>query len=73
MRTLVTLLIFLNSSLTANAHVGHLGELAGHAHWVGAGAVIVAGAIAAWLGTRKKDDQEISEEADDEAPDGETA
>lgn len=38
------------STSTAFAHAGHLGELAGHSHWVGiaaiAGAAIVAGIAA---------------------------
>ncbi len=42
----------------AFAHVGHLGELAGHSHWVGAaalaGAALVAG-VAALKGRKKKD------------------
>ena len=57
-------------------HLGHLGEVASHDHWV-AGAAI-AGALAAglwgWLG--RKDEGEGSEEADEpetEAAEGEKA
>ena len=49
-------------------HAGHLGELAGHDHWVagiGAG-VIVAGALAAWWGGRKAE-EEPPEEAEPES------
>jgi hypothetical protein len=32
----------------AFAHGGHVGDLAGHSHWVGWAAAAAAGAIAAW-------------------------
>lgn len=58
---------------SAHAHAGHLGELAGHAHWVGAaalaGAALIAGVIA--LKDRKKKQDEDATEADVE--DAETA
>ena len=44
-------------------HAGHLGELAGHDHWVagiGAG-VVVAGALAAWWGGRKAEEEPLEE------------
>ncbi|GAA0780053.1 DUF6732 family protein [Roseibium denhamense] len=54
----------------AFAHGGHIGELAGHSHWVGvaalAGAVLVAGA-AAWAG-RKAKANKASDKADDKDP-----
>lgn len=46
-------------SSPAYAHLGHVGELAGHAHWVGLGAVVVAGALAAAIG-------KLTEQASDE-------
>ena len=56
--------IILAGSISAFAHGGHVGELAGHAHWVGVAAVIGAAAIAAILAKGKKsDDTEASEEA----------
>lgn len=43
-------LALLATSGPASAHLGHLGELAGHSHWTGAaalaGAVIAAGILA---------------------------
>lgn len=50
----------------AYAHLGHVGELAGHAHWVGLGAVVVAGALAAAIGklSEKNQDEEIEEEVE---------
>lgn len=48
------------------AHVGHLGELAGHSHWVGIGAVVLAGAIAAAVGKFSEDKQDDVEESETE-------
>ena len=57
----------------AHAHAGHLGELAGHAHWAGAaalaGAALVAGIVA--LKDRKKKDRTQEPEAEVETA-GET-
>ena len=65
------LTVFLPS--TAFAHGGHLGELAGHSHWIGvaavAGAALVAGLVA--LKDRKKKAAEDTPEAEGE--DDETA
>ncbi len=44
----------LASSQLAFAHVGHLGELAGHSHWIGAAALGGAAALAVWLAARSK-------------------
>ena len=49
MRTFVIFSGVLSAS-PAYAHLGHVGELAGHAHWVGLGAVVVAGALAGVIG-----------------------
>ena len=54
----------------AFAHVGHLGEVAGHGHWIAAGA-LGAAALAAWLAGKGKkaeadpepDEAEETEEA----------
>lgn len=55
------------------AHMGHVGELAGHSHWVGLGAVVVAGALAAAIGKLKdtassEDENEEEVELGEEAP-----
>ncbi|SLN29516.1 DUF6732 family protein [Pseudooctadecabacter jejudonensis] len=49
----------------ALAHIGHLGEVAGHGHWIALGGIAIAGAIAL-LGGRKKAD-ENTEDATPEA------
>ncbi|MEC9344359.1 MAG: DUF6732 family protein [Pseudomonadota bacterium] len=44
--------------VSAHAHLGHVGEMAGHAHWLGYGAMAAAAAAAALLAKgRKKDDR----------------
>jgi len=55
----------------AFAHLGHVGEVAGHSHWIGLGAVVVAGIFAAAIGkyTQKDKDEELEEDAE---PDEET-
>lgn len=35
------------------AHLGHMGEIAGHTHWVGVGAVFAAGLLAGLIGKIK--------------------
>ena len=58
----------------ANAHWGHVGELAGHGHLIGIGALAAAAALAAVLAKPKSEkiDEEVAEESDEEAA-GETA
>ncbi|WP_069298783.1 DUF6732 family protein [Neptunicoccus sediminis] len=66
--------VFLTAILAAtgaNAHVGHVGEVASHDHWVAAGAIGAAVAIAGWniLKGRKKNKAAEAEKAEsDEAP-----
>jgi hypothetical protein len=47
----------------ALAHGGHLGELAGHSHWIGWGALVAGAALAALLGKRKGK-QETAQDAE---------
>ncbi|WP_428643027.1 DUF6732 family protein [Roseibium sp.] len=62
---------------SAFAHGSHLGELAGHSHWVGvaalAGAALVAGIIALKDKKQKKADDVPEAHADDEETAGEAA
>jgi len=60
----------LTLTLTAGpalAHIGHLGEVAGHGHWIALGGIAIAGAIAL-LGNRKKPNED---KAESDAPDPE--
>lgn len=65
-----TLTLVLSVSAT-HAHVGHVGELAGHAHWIGIGALLGAAAIAALAAKAGKDakDKVASEDGDAETED----
>jgi hypothetical protein len=56
---------------SAHAHLGHVGELAGHAHWIGLGATVVAGAIAIAVGSLA--DKETEDETDEDSIAGEEA
>lgn len=51
-------LLFLSFALVlstpARAHMGHLGEIAGHSHWVGVGLILVGGVAAVLLGKGSK-------------------
>ncbi|MEX3009932.1 DUF6732 family protein [Hoeflea sp. TYP-13] len=69
-RSFCVLTAFLCSASAAHAHGGHVGELAGHAHWVGIAATLGAAALAALAakaGKRKdKADDEQSADAESE-------
>lgn len=75
------MMFFCSASLftgPAFAHGGHLGELAGHSHWVGAaalaGAALVAGLVALRDRKRKKsEDPEDKEQAEDASGNDQTA
>ncbi len=41
----------------AHAHLGHLGDVAGHSHWIALGAGVVATALAVWLGKDRLKDE----------------
>lgn len=64
MRIVLSLILIL-LPFRASAHLGHLGELTGHSHWIALGAVVVAAAIAAKLAHEKK-----SKNQDDNSPEG---
>lgn len=50
----------------AHAHLGHVGELAGHSHWIGIGAIVVAGAIAVAAAKIKKENSQDTDEKETE-------
>ena len=59
-----TLFAFAATVIPAQAHFGHLGELAGHGHWVAVGVLVAGGLAAIWLAGLKDGDEEedIAEE-----------
>ncbi|MDJ0612275.1 MAG: hypothetical protein QNJ29_01260 [Rhizobiaceae bacterium] len=73
--TLFAVLCLLSLSVPAFAHAGHIGELAGHAHWLAVGAAVAAAALAAALakqkGKKEKGEDELS--VDEEVSEGEAA
>ena len=64
-RIILGLLIAANGALPAHAHLGHVGDLAGHSHWLGYGALAAAAAALALLGKKRK--QEESDEGTESA------
>lgn len=48
----------------AMAHWGHLGEAAAHSHWIAAGALLAAAAIAAALAKGKTDSTAEGDDAE---------
>jgi len=52
----------------AQAHIGHLGEVAGHGHWIGLGLIAGAGVLAGLLGKGKKPEADAE---NDETPEPE--
>jgi len=61
-------LIAAQAAAPASAHIGHLGEVAGHGHWIGLGLIAGAGILAGWLGTGDMPEAETDE---DETPETE--
>ena len=51
----------------AQAHPGHLAEVAGHGHWLGAAAIGAAIAIGLWGAMKGRKDAEAAEDASEEA------
>ncbi len=77
MRTLVLSVLgsvfFTHAAL---AHGGHVGDLAGHSHWVGWAAAAAAGAITAWAikrGSKSKSPAKDSSDTADSGKQSETA
>lgn len=71
MRTLALSAVFsVLVTQTAFAHAGHVGDLAGHSHWVGWAAAAAAGAIAAWAIKRGSKSKAAGEETSDKADKG---
>lgn len=61
----------LSAASPAMAHIGHLGEAAGHGHWIGLGAIALAGVIGALAAKgrgKKQDPAPETEDTREEAP-----
>ena len=67
MRQFLSAFAFIHLSISpAFAHMGHLGDVAGHAHWISVGVLIAGGVLAAVLGSGKDEDEEEAEVAEDQ-------
>lgn len=65
-RILITFTLFL--AAPAAAHVGHVGEFAGHDHWVAGAALGAALAVSVWGALKgKKNAEEVEAQEDSEA------
>ena len=76
MRHLLILIAVVMLPTSALAHVGHLGEVAGHGHWLGAaaiGAAIAIGLLAASKDRKKQDAEAQGDEAEAELDDTQEA
>lgn len=66
MRYFLTILMAVWMAQVASAHPGHLAEVAGHGHWLGAAALGAAIALGAWSALKgKKAAQDDAAEAED--------
>ena len=65
----LSFLFFFVTTEFASAHMGHLGELSGHSHWIAWGVGLTAAALAALLGKGKlkNRDGENDAQAEDES------
>ena len=73
---LMAIVFALFASSPAHAHLGHVGELAGHSHLAGVAAGVAAAALAglaAWLSSREKRAKEAEQAKGQDAPEGESA
>jgi hydrogenase/urease accessory protein HupE len=65
MTRLLILFTALMSATSAVAHPGHLAEVAGHGHWLGAAAIGAAIAIGLWAAAKGRKHEDVEAEADD--------
>jgi hypothetical protein len=64
--------LMIANATTAQAHLGHVAEVAGHAHWIGLAAVAGAAAIAGAIGLLSGDKPDAATDAEPDA-EGEAA
>ena len=67
-------LVIIGASVTpfvsATAHIGHVGEVAGHGHLIGIGLVTASAVLAGWLETREDGGNSTDQDDADEAEAG---
>ncbi len=68
MRVLLSFLMVLTTPFCAHAHLGHVGELAGHGHLIGIAAGIAAAALAALIAKAHLSDKEDEDTTEEDEP-----
>ena len=69
-RVLVTIVANVTPFISTKAHIGHVGEVAGHGHLVGNGLVAASAVLAGWLATREDGENSADQDDADEAEAG---
>ena len=69
-RVLVTIAASVTPVVSAKAHIGHVGEVAGHGHLIGIGLVAASAVLAGWLATREDGENSADQDDADEAEAG---
>ena len=64
---LVTIGTSVTPFVSAKAHIGHVGEVAGHGHLVGIGLFAASSVLAGWLATREDGKYSANQDDADEA------
>ena len=73
MTRFLTLTVALMCATSAQAHPGHLAEVAGHGHWLGAAAIGAAIAIGIWGAAKGRKTVEPKSDTDDAEADPDAA
>ena len=69
-RVLVTIAASVTTLVSAKAHIGHIGEVAGCGHLVGIGLVAASAVLAGWLATREDGENSADQDDADDAEAG---
>ena len=69
-RVLVTIGASVTLFVSAKAHIGHVGEVAGHGHLVGIGLVAASAVLAGWFATREDGENSAGQDDANEAEAG---
>ena len=71
MRVFLSFFMVFVAPVSAHAHLGHVGELAGHGHLIGIAAGVAAAVLAALIAKNHLSDKEDEEATDDGEPETE--
>lgn len=68
---ILTCLLAVFTATAAQAHPGHIAEIAGHNHWLGGAAIGLAIAIGLWKAGKAAKENAEAEAEEEDAPDAE--